>query len=67
MIFVDQEKVSDNPEDCKPGSDDCQIKVVLYKQFFSGQNAGAKQTMTIERTELMKEIKDKARSESGLS
>ena len=54
--------MSDNPEDCKPGSDDCKISVVLYKQFYSGKNPGASQTLAIERNELMKEIKEKARS-----
>ncbi|XP_063683413.1 atrial natriuretic peptide receptor 1-like isoform X3 [Bolinopsis microptera] len=58
---LEKEKVSDNPEDCKPGSDDCQISVVLYKQFYSGKNPGANQTLAIERNELMKEIKEKAR------
>ena len=57
-----QEKVSENPEDCKPGSDDCRVSVVLYKQFFSGKEAGANQTLAIERNELMKEIREKARS-----
>ncbi|KAL5268664.1 hypothetical protein ACHWQZ_G002498 [Mnemiopsis leidyi] len=58
---LEQEKVSENPEDCKPGSDDCRVSVVLYKQFFSGKEAGANQTLAIERNELMKEIREKAR------
>ena len=38
------------------------IKVVMYKQFFSGKNPGANQTLEMERQELISEIKDRARS-----